>query len=675
MDNATPDDESAVQQMFPNSYTNYLAQQGGGNNATNSGAVPENAPTTTTDQSDEETIQKLFPNSSKKYLEQKNGNQDASTTDTTDYGSKEWIKDVLPATIQKAPEQFVQTVEGIGHALNPFNAPETVKGLWQGASQLGSGLLSKAEGYMGAPQDKKTKDETEAMVNALGEHFKMYTDAVQGDTSALKKEFMTQGPMGPLMDASTVLSGGDLLGARLPGLLGKTAAMAGNLGSAIDPVQNAMRLTKAVAAPVTWPLKKIVPFVQAGLTGVPKQFVDLGNVAATTSTPALRNDFMRGMRTDVGAEAVQRADAALNAQAAENSKEYVAAKTALGAAPPVVPLDWQPLLDAIDNEKASTSMTTPGGGFHAHNPEAYAMIKQIEDEVRGTPTTPGLMNDPGFQNLEFFDKYKQQIGRMTYGKNLPNVTKGVMQQLYGGMKEAITQSYPDYENAMEASQANINQMRDDLAQYGTSKLPLSKKFARLNLSGRKPDDTLLKTLGQQDPGLPFLLAGHAFHEVLPSRLRTIFESPVALWAALTHPVGLPGMMAFSPRITGEMNQVVGRAAKLPQKLTPSKTAVLGQIGQLQNRMNQPSQPNPAPQPNPPFQPNPAPQPPMTSIYNSGGRVQRKSGGSVINPEKEADRLIGEAEKARKSHGKITQPLMNLPDEAITKALAIANESI
>jgi hypothetical protein len=36
-------------------------------------------------------------------------------------------------------------------------------------------------------------------------------------------------------------------------------------------------------------------------------------------------------------------------------------------------------------------------------------------------------------------------------------------------------------------------------------------------------------------------------------------------------------------------------------------------------------------------------------------------------------LVAAAERAKKGHGKVTEPLLNQPDEAITRALAIANQ--
>lgn len=63
--------------------------------------------------------------------------------------------------------------------------------------------------------------------------------------------------------------------------------------------------------------------------------------------------------------------------------------------------------------------------------------------------------------------------------------------------------------------------------------------------------------------------------------------------------------------------------------------------------------------------------------NKRRREGRAEGGRIgdINHLAIAASLIRAAEKAKKGHGKTTEPLLSQPDEAITKALAIANEAI
>jgi len=61
---------------------------------------------------------------------------------------------------------------------------------------------------------------------------------------------------------------------------------------------------------------------------------------------------------------------------------------------------------------------------------------------------------------------------------------------------------------------------------------------------------------------------------------------------------------------------------------------------------------------------------------SVGRVGRAAGGKVGGGQKHlVDRLMGLAEQAKKSTDNSTKPLLNAPDEAIVKALRVANQAI
>jgi len=68
----------------------------------------------------------------------------------------------------------------------------------------------------------------------------------------------------------------------------------------------------------------------------------------------------------------------------------------------------------------------------------------------------------------------------------------------------------------------------------------------------------------------------------------------------------------------------------------------------------------------------------TSLYDTGqhaagGRIGRKTGGAVKKDAKaEAHRLIALSEKIRKKQAQQTEPLLNLDDTTVAKALEIAN---
>lgn len=60
---------------------------------------------------------------------------------------------------------------------------------------------------------------------------------------------------------------------------------------------------------------------------------------------------------------------------------------------------------------------------------------------------------------------------------------------------------------------------------------------------------------------------------------------------------------------------------------------------------------------------------------SGGRVGYRSGGRILDHGSKADALVRAAESARKTISGTTEPLLDLPDEHVVKALAVAGEAI
>lgn len=64
-------------------------------------------------------------------------------------------------------------------------------------------------------------------------------------------------------------------------------------------------------------------------------------------------------------------------------------------------------------------------------------------------------------------------------------------------------------------------------------------------------------------------------------------------------------------------------------------------------------------------------------HASGGRIERASGGKVDGDlhENLVNRLMNMAKQAKKVSDKTTEPLLNVPDEAIVKALGVAQEAI
>jgi hypothetical protein len=109
--------------------------------------------------------------------------------------------------------------------------------------QIGVGLESKVRGYAGEDQDPKQKVKDEALVDALGQSYKDKYSTLDGF-----KQYLAHDPAGVAFDASTVLTAGGGLAAKIPGVVGKAGELAGAVGKAVNPLNPLGVVSGAVKA-------------------------------------------------------------------------------------------------------------------------------------------------------------------------------------------------------------------------------------------------------------------------------------------------------------------------------------------------------------------------------------------------------------------------------------------
>jgi len=66
---------------------------------------------------------------------------------------------------------------------------------------------------------------------------------------------------------------------------------------------------------------------------------------------------------------------------------------------------------------------------------------------------------------------------------------------------------------------------------------------------------------------------------------------------------------------------------------------------------------------------------MAPAAAAGGRIERRSGGRVDNVERLVGQLMSRVKQAKRANNEITKPLLDQPDEAIVKALDVAQQAI
>ena len=126
-------------------------------------------------------------------------------------------------TLKRSGKQFAKDV------ITPFTQPvETAQSIWELGKSIKNLLF--VEG----------KQENEKVAIAMGEFFKDRYGGIEN----IKKTFRTD-PVGFVADLSLLISGGAMLPARAPGIVGQTSKVIGQAGRAIDPIVASAKAIKS----------------------------------------------------------------------------------------------------------------------------------------------------------------------------------------------------------------------------------------------------------------------------------------------------------------------------------------------------------------------------------------------------------------------------------------------
>jgi hypothetical protein len=165
-------------------------------------------------------------------------------------------------------------------------------------------------------------------------------------------------------------------------------------------------------------------------------------------------------------------------------------------------------------------------------------------------------------------------------------------------------------------------------------------------TGQSLFDQLVATRSGRE--LPYMLAGSAMHPYLPGGIRNIAEYAMAYPSMFIHPEApLATFAASSPRIQGNLQYALGKASGTVPRIADRISPLGYQAEQAREERG----------------------------HADGGRTGYKSGGRILDHGGKADALVRAAESARKAISGTTEPLLDMPDEHVVKALAVAGEAI
>lgn len=567
------------------------------------------------------------------------------TVSDEDLAKQSWSQ-YLSGAAQNLPGSARRQVSNIADAV--YNYDQTIPAL----AGLGKGALSKAAGALGFEQDPAQKAGDEAGVEALmADYGQAYKGLMSGDTAALRRTFY-EDPARVGMDVASVAPvigpAGRAIG------MGKTASTAARIGSLADPLQLGLEVAGQAVKIPGYAAKGAL----ARTSGVDSSILDVIRNAGRTGTKEQLQAMSRHASNSADPlEQIDTAIAATNELKQNVSNSFVNDMRGLATNP----LDVTPALNAINDARAhiGTYLDPATGAPKSLSPRDSAVLDQMESMLRGTGDTSAV-------NLH---RVKVATSNMLNDlRGSPYL--GSLGKVPAALKETIGRANPQYLKAMDQYSDWLRQL-DDLKSIGAAgnRGSTANKIAKLMKAMKsKQGKSLIDQLASTSAGanLPYMLAGSAMSNWLP-KWATGMQDMLGYGllggagyglSTLLSPHAIAGLAAASPKVVGTGMKYVGKAQRLGDI---AGTVANPAVRNIISRVNEAGLPEPAPL--------------EGTQQAAGGRIGRKAGGRIGAPSMAAEKLIVAAERAKKNQGNATSALLNVPDEAITKALAVANEHI
>jgi hypothetical protein len=434
----------------------------------------------------------------------------------------------IPSSAVKFGEAILQPI------LHPIDTANAI-------GNIAKGGASKIAGAIGMEQDPAEKAQTEAGIDAVGGFFKDR----YGSVDALKNTLATD-PVGSLADASLLLTGGAALPARAPGIVGKTAQIVSKVGNVIDPIANTGRALKGAG--------KVTAAVLGTTTGA-------GSTPVRAAFNAGRQGnrvFLDNMRGNVPMEdTITMAKSAVGEMRKDRSAAYTAGMATTNANPNALNI-W-PIYKSVNDGRSSVRLN----GF-SRSPEAEAALNAVEQAMSEWRGTAG----PAFNTAEGLDALKQRIGGIMESFQPNTNPRRVVENVYNTIKDEIVKQSPEYAQTMSDYSTASNQIKEiertlSLGRNAAQDTALRKlqSTQRNNVNANYGQrGKLLDDLAQHEPDLPAALAGQSLNSPTPRGLQGMVATGTGITSALSNPLALAALPAFSPRVVGEAAYGAGRVA-------------------------------------------------------------------------------------------------------------------
>lgn len=561
--------------------------------------------------------------------------------------------DVASRAWHNAPGDAWDMAKGVGNAV--MHPVDTAKSLYH----AGRGAASRA-GLLQGSDDTRQRDE--AAFDAMAAPYTALKKGVWDHDWAPMKEQIAEHPVGTLASYAPVAGGAAGAAAKGLGVASGAADAAGMMGTAnaldlaAKGASGAARVSKA-ATNATDPLW-LAGKAAAGATdlvgrGAKSAAGISAGIPPSTIGDAFNAGRLGGDAADVyrvfskgeqGPLEISRAsDTAFKKLQDRLRNEWAQSKAGVEAAAKgdvdLTPLQaaWNRAWDRLPPR--SIALDTG----------AHDTLDAIGEKLRAR--VAGSAMDRGIHGI---DQLKQELWDRSRATNDP-ATRNAILELHAGTRESLGKHAPDYAKLMDQYQ----ELRDNLQDLNKS-LGLGDRMAatsQLNkiISSQKTEhgQKLLRQLAEEDPSIPYMIAGAAAHKNMPADLLSHMMGAMLLGGAgfLAHPAlgaaGLAEPVLRSPHVVSGTAYRAGQMARGADAVGSTYGAaapVLRPLGAALSREDEAERP----------------------AHARGGRVGHQH---------LVDRLMRSVEHAKKAEQTRTSALLDHPDEHVAAALKVAQAAI
>lgn len=427
------------------------------------------------------------------------------------------------------------TLEGAAINLIPSAfqmAGDTVQALTVDLPDTLEGIVDIIGGATGLSKD-------DAAWQATKDYFTTRYGTREGFADALRTD-----PAGILADVVGVATLGGTTAAKALGTTGRITRIAEladaaraaegftTLASRFDPLSIAAGMTRTGGSLTGRALQRIGAEVPARVVGAPSAAVEQAVSAGRRGSPQFTEQLTRAPNAP---NIVDQLDTAVQELYSRRSLEYQNARNQLN-------LNETVPFTEIDRALLDTqSIGRYRDIDYRRAPEAWKAANDIVENFRSR----------GYNDVEAVDAMKQQLGGLRDSYPLGSAERGVVQDIYNGVRTAITNAAPEYAKMMEDYSAASDALADIRATLATNAASpdttlrrLQQQVAGTGPRGRTVLDVIEGT--QSGQGISDAIAGLALSADQPSGL----TSSLAPTAAISGSPEALATLALTPRTVG-----------------------------------------------------------------------------------------------------------------------------